>query len=279
MSNPTELPLEGLQALVDLAEDGACLLEPGTGRIIYANARLRELVDSSAEPSAAASIFRLIPQLQTPAAGQQLADLADGKHAETRIDFGGTEKLPRGDFAAALVRRVETPGGLLLAMILKTTAVAGVDPLTGLSDRADILARLSQVVRGDRSEDLRSAVLFVDVDGFKQVNDSHGHLVGDAVLREVARRLAGCVRTGDHVARFGGDEFLVLLENVAGAEEIEPAVRRIRAAFARPIALSRGEVTLGVSIGAAQAGVDGRSPEALIDAADRAMYAAKHAPA
>ena len=82
-------------------------------------------------------------------------------------------------------------------------------------------------------------MLFIDVDGFKQVNDAYGHLVGDRVLGEVARRLAGCVRAGDYVARFGGDEFLVLLERIGGRGEIAPVVRRIQAAFARPISFSR----------------------------------------
>ena len=122
-------------------------------------------------------------------------------------------------------------------------------------------------------------MLFVDVDGFKQVNDSYGHLVGDRVLAEVARRLASSVRARDHVARFGGDEFLVVLERVNDPSVIEPVVRRIQVAFDRPIALPQGEVMLGVSVGAARADQVGSSAESLIDAADRAMYAAKRAPA
>jgi diguanylate cyclase (GGDEF)-like protein len=122
-------------------------------------------------------------------------------------------------------------------------------------------------------------VLFVDVDGFKQVNDLYGHLVGDRVLCEVANRLAGCVRAGDHVARFGGDEFVVLLQRVRGRDEIEPVVRRIDAAFQEPIPLPHGEVTLTVSVGAAEALAEGESAEQLINAADRAMYAAKRATA
>ena len=94
----------------------------------------------------------------------------------------------------------------------------GIDPLTGLADRGVILDKLSRIIHGDRLEDRRCAVLFVDVDGFKQVNDVYGHLVGDRVLGEVARRLKGCLRARDCVARFGGDEFLVLLERIGGRE-------------------------------------------------------------
>jgi diguanylate cyclase len=155
----------------------------------------------------------------------------------------------------------------------------GIDPLTGLADRGVILDRLSRIIHGDRLEDRRCAVLFVDVDGFKQVNDVYGHLVGDRVLGEVARRLKGCLRARDCVARFGGDEFLVLLERIGSQGEIDSVVRRVQAAFARPIELTQGSVILGVSVGAARAGEDGNTPEALIDAADRAMYAAKRATA
>jgi diguanylate cyclase (GGDEF)-like protein len=153
-----------------------------------------------------------------------------------------------------------------------------VDPLTGLYDRAYILEKLRELVGGDREEDGRCVVLFVDVDGFKQVNDSYGHLVGDRVLAEVARRLASTVRSRDHIARFGGDEFLVLLERVNDPSIIEPVVQRIQAAFERPISLPQGEVTLSVSVGAARAGEAAHTAEALIDAADRAMYAVKRAP-
>ena len=83
-------------------------------------------------------------------------------------------------------------------------------------------------------------VLFVDLDNFKQVNDGHGHVMGDRVLRECARRLADCVRDGDHVTRFGGDEFVVLLEQVKGRDEIEPVIERINSALAKPIALPGG---------------------------------------
>jgi diguanylate cyclase (GGDEF)-like protein len=118
-------------------------------------------------------------------------------------------------------------------------------------------------------------VLFLDLDGFKVVNDSHGHLVGDEVLQEVARRLTSCVRAADVVARFGGDEFVVLLDRVASNVAIAPVLRRLEAAFERPIAIPQGNVKLGVSVGVALAGVDGSTAEELIRAADRAMYAAK----
>ncbi len=299
MGDSTNLPLEGLRSLIDLAGEGACLIDPAGWRVVYANPQLLRLLDLPSDPPAALSIFELVPVLETPAIRAELAELAVGKRDEARIDCRtvsnedvsnrSVSNRTGSPIAEIRVRRVETENGVWLAMVLTTSAVAagtddatrceGNDPLTGLADRGFILDKLSKIIRGDRSEDQRCVVLFVDIDGFKQVNDSYGHLVGDRVLCEVARRLAACVRAADHVGRFGGDEFLILLERVGGRGEFEPVVRRIQAAFVRPISFAQGEVTLGVSVGAAQAGIDGGSAEELIDAADRAMYVAKRAPA
>jgi diguanylate cyclase (GGDEF)-like protein len=149
------------------------------------------------------------------------------------------------------------------------------DPLTELPDRAFLKTRLAALLQGNRAADRQFAVLFVDLDDFKQVNDEHGHITGDRVLRECSRRLAECVREGDHVTRFGGDEFVVLLEHVAEIEEIRPVIERIHLALATPISLPEGEFTPRVSIGVAMASPEHRSPEDLLHEADRAMYAAK----
>ncbi|MEX2092928.1 MAG: GGDEF domain-containing protein, partial [Pirellulales bacterium] len=275
MRDATNLPLEGLRSLVDLAGEGACLVDPRDWRVVYANPQLLRRLASPGDPPAASSIFELAPDLETPAIRAQLAELAVGKRDEAHIDCRAPSNRTGSPLGEIRVRRVETDNGVWLAMILTTSAAAttdettrreGIDPLTGLADRGFILDKLSKIIHGDRLEDQRSAVLFIDVDGFKQVNDSYGHLVGDRVLCEVARRLAACVRAADHVGRFGGDEFLILLERVGGRSELEPVVRRIQAAFLRPISFAQGEVTLGVSVGAAQAGVDGGSAEELIDA-------------
>lgn len=149
------------------------------------------------------------------------------------------------------------------------------DPLTGLADRSLLMARLSMLLAGDRSADQRFAVLFIDLDDFKRVNDRYGHLIGDRVLGEVGRRLAHLTRMGDLVVRYGGDEFVALVEQVAGWENVEPVIRRIHAALAKPIAIPAGEITLTASIGVAEASAKHRTPEDLLNAADRAMYAVK----
>ena len=166
--------------------------------------------------------------------------------------------------------------GKILANRSKASAAAGrCDPLTGLADRAVLLERISTLLGGERAADRRFAVLFIDLDNFKQLNDAHGHLVGDRALEEVARRLADCVRAGDTIARFGGDEFVALIERISGWQDIEPVVDRIHAALAEPIALPDGEVTLSASIGVAEANRSHVSAADLLHEADRAMYASK----
>jgi diguanylate cyclase (GGDEF)-like protein len=151
------------------------------------------------------------------------------------------------------------------------------DPLTGLHDRAFLLSRMSTLLAGDRVDDRQFAVLFVDLDNFKQINDRHGHLVGDWVLREVAGRLVTCVREGDHVTRFGGDEFVVLLEHVARLDEIDPVVVRLHDVLSEPVVLPEGEFMLSVSVGVAEATPYHESAEDVLRDADRKMYASKRA--
>lgn len=149
------------------------------------------------------------------------------------------------------------------------------DPLTGLPNRTLFLDRLAQVVRRARRHPARGcAVLFVDLDRFKDVNDRLGHAAGDRLLVEAARRLERAVRPGDTVARLGGDEFTVLLEDVSGPGDAVPVAERLRTEFERPFELEGGPVTVTASIGVAAATAPER-PEDLLRDADRAMYRAK----
>src|SRR5205823_6037589 len=141
------------------------------------------------------------------------------------------------------------------------------DPLTGLPDRTFLMDRLTALISRAGYTRLQLALLFIDVDDFKQVNDRFGHLIGDQVLREVAQRLGACVRSGDHVARFGGDEFVVLVGGIRG--NVRPVRDRIQAAFTRPFAIPDGELKLSVSIGVAEAGPTLATADELLRAADR----------
>jgi diguanylate cyclase (GGDEF)-like protein len=143
------------------------------------------------------------------------------------------------------------------------------DPLTGLANRRRFMAELDQAVaRRDRSSD-RAAVVYFDLDDFKQINDGLGHAAGDAILVEVARRLSGAVRSGDLVARIGGDEFAALLEPVDGIKGADLVARRMADAVAQPFAFGDESISVGVSVGTALAGSDS---EASLAAADRLLY-------
>jgi diguanylate cyclase (GGDEF)-like protein len=120
-------------------------------------------------------------------------------------------------------------------------------------------------------------LLYLDLDKFKHVNDTHGHEIGDALLRETARRLQAAVRQGDQVARVGGDEFVILLAHPADQAVLELVSARVLRACAAPVMMRDQQLALGVSVGAAQAPRDGALPRDLLRAADRAMFDAKRA--
>lgn len=147
------------------------------------------------------------------------------------------------------------------------------DSLTGLPNRALLNDRLGHAVERARRVGDLTALLFLDLDRFKLVNDSMGHDAGDELLIEVAHRLQRVVRAGDTVARLGGDEFVVLVESVDDRDEVRALAERVGAVVAAPIALSQGMVTVTASIGIAYD--SGRGPAHLLRDADTALYRAK----
>jgi diguanylate cyclase (GGDEF)-like protein/PAS domain S-box-containing protein len=150
------------------------------------------------------------------------------------------------------------------------------DALTGLPNRVLFGDRLEQALRraGRRDEEISCAVLFLDLDRFKAVNDAFGHQTGDELLATVARRLESAVRPGDTVARLGGDEFTVLLEEITGVHEATLVAERIQATLAEPFRIAGHELDVCASIGIAL-GSAGAQPKELIHAADVAMYRVK----
>ena len=149
------------------------------------------------------------------------------------------------------------------------------DPLTGLANRVLFADRLSHAVERSRQTRERIAVLFIDLDRFKSVNDNFGHAAGDELLRQAAERMRGAVRPADTVARLGGDEFTVLCEDLNAVNEASWVADRVSAALERPFDLFGSRTTIGVSIGVAVADADDTA-EALLDKADAAMYRAKN---
>lgn len=151
------------------------------------------------------------------------------------------------------------------------------DGLTGLPNRALLMERLGQLIAMSRRESRHVALMFLDLDGFKKVNDTLGHSIGDLVLKTVATRLSGLLRHSDTVARLGGDEFVLLLDNPESSESVAQIGARVIAVLNEPMQFDEVEAHVGTSIGIAvfQDGAD--SPEALLKRADDAMYAAKAA--
>ncbi|TWP50628.1 EAL domain-containing protein [Lentzea tibetensis] len=149
------------------------------------------------------------------------------------------------------------------------------DPLTGLPNRILLLDRLRQVLARSERQHQLTAVLFIDLDGFKDVNDSLGHDVGDEVLREVGRRLQHHVRPFDTVARLGGDEFVVLCQDLRQEQNVIEISERLARTLASPVVVDSFEVVVTASVGIALANGDAPTPEDLLRDADAAMYGAK----
>ncbi|MRX09155.1 EAL domain-containing protein [Pseudoduganella sp. FT25W] len=152
---------------------------------------------------------------------------------------------------------------------------ANFDALTALPNRHMFQDRLNQELKKARREGLLLALLFIDLDGFKEVNDTLGHAHGDGLLVEAARRIGLCVRGADTVARLGGDEFTVILSGLEQASGVDRIAQSIVTQLARPFALGVAQRSISASIGIALYPSDAATPEELLHVADQAMYAAK----
>ncbi len=149
------------------------------------------------------------------------------------------------------------------------------DSLTGLPNRAMFSALLEQALRSAKRYERKLAILFIDLDGFKAVNDVLGHDAGDCLLQQIAARFRGAVRASDVVVRLGGDEFVVLAQELSDRDGVSAIAQQLLGAAALPVQMAGGECQISASIGIAVFPDDGDSEELLVKCADHAMYAAK----
>jgi len=154
--------------------------------------------------------------------------------------------------------------------------LANHDALTGLANRNLLSDRLNHAITQTARRKGRLAVLFLDLEDFKDVNDEYGHDAGDSVLKRAAERLRACVRAGDTIARVGGDEFVLVLENIAGQGDVDHVVEKIKTGFEQPFDVNSHSIMLGISIGSALYPGDGTDMDILIRYADSSMYSDKH---
>jgi diguanylate cyclase (GGDEF)-like protein/PAS domain S-box-containing protein len=223
-----------------------------------------------------------------PAAGDVEALSRDlEKHGQWRSEIQGRRK--NGDPFPVLTNVVAVAGTddlpHYVAVFTDMTAVrtaeaelqrlAHYDPVTDLPNRLLAVDRLEQALERAARRNGRVALLFVDLDHFKRINDTLGHDAGDELLRAIAQRMRQGVRAEDTVARFGGDEFLVVLEGIERSEDVGRVADKILAAISEPTLLTGREVSISGSVGISFYPDDGTSREDLIRAADTAMYAAK----
>jgi diguanylate cyclase (GGDEF)-like protein len=200
-----------------------------------------------------------------------LCDKKDG------TPFSEADELLAMSFAHSLslmldnAREVEE----ILAARRKLDYLAHFDILTGLPNRELFTDRIRQAIAHAHRTDGKVALLFVDLDNFKGINDSYGHAVGDQLLKEVAARLKACVREDDTVARLAGDEFIVMLPDVETVDDAATVARKILEVLAHPLPLEGNELYTGASIGISLFPVDAADGEELLRTADLAMYRAK----
>ena len=265
------------------------MLTDADDRIIMVNAAFTRLTgyapDELLGKTLMESSFRPIDPVESDARMDQLhhqgfvtGEVPRFRKDGTPLSLWVTATVVRdGDGRITNYVRVFTDISLLKATQEKLEQLASFDTLTGLPNRRLLHDRLRRaLLRAERNE-TRMALMFIDLDGFKKVNDTFGHDIGDLLLRGVASRLQKCIRASDSVGRFGGDEFAIVLEDAALPNDARRIAERIVTSLAMPFHLDGHDVRIGASIGISLYPTDGIDAGTLLKNADLSMYKAKRA--
>ncbi|MDB5652242.1 MAG: hypothetical protein JWL62_3762 [Hyphomicrobiales bacterium] len=253
------------------------------GRLVVCNERLHKMFHlTSVQTRAGTSEF----EIETAIVENGYFVGPNGcSFAEARLTPGQTHTVEVSDGRVMSLRRDEMQGGGFVITLTDVTkrarAVAEIehlalhDPLTGLANRVQFRIRLEEGLIRASQRNETVAVLYLDLDGFKHVNDTLGHPVGDLLLGTVAKRLLSCARAGDTVARLGGDEFAMIIESMSQRMDLSLVAQRILDTVATPFSIEGHNIEVSTSIGIAVAPVDGGTPDLLGRHADLALYRAK----
>ncbi|MHB8694614.1 MAG: putative bifunctional diguanylate cyclase/phosphodiesterase [Solirubrobacteraceae bacterium] len=265
---------DGRSKLFDLAHDLLATID-SSGRFLDANPAWEQVLGWPRESLIGTRVIELLHpddlELTLATRAEGASELVELENRYRRADgsyrwLDWTARRVGGTWYA--VARDVTDRRLLREHALR-------DPLTGLPNRTAMIERLTHAVAKLERDPGLIALLFVDLDHFKMINDGRGHEVGDHCLRVAAARLLETVRGSDSVARLGGDEFVLLLEHAGNAADVAHVATRVVAALARPIEIGRDEVQLGGSVGVTMTASFGATAETMLREADIAMYRAK----
>lgn len=286
-----------LAALLNYIPD-AIIISDEHGKIVYINAQAVTLFGYSQDELLGQEIELLIPNKmrehhrklrQEYAEYPVMRDMGrnlnlfglNKSEREIPVDISLSPlKTERGYLYLAMVRDIsekKETEEYLNELVRQLEHLAHHDPLTTLPNRLNFIENLTRQISSAERYDELLGLLFMDLDFFKVVNDEHGHDIGDSLLIEISKRIKGCLRNEDLLARFGGDEFAILLPRINTVESSQTVAKKIIEACKQPVLIGDKQLQVGTSIGIAHAPKDSHNPDELLKLADIEMYKAKHA--
>ena len=290
--NADRIALESrYRAIIEQAQDGLLVADARTGEIVDANPAVQQQLGFTLDELRGRSVLSVLrgpndsqdPVIATlarvePSRGIELVQwLKDGRQIDVEVSCVPIESSDRR-LVSYLMRDLserKKAQTQLLANQQRLDKLANHDHLTGLPNRLFLQAHLPEALARCQAAGQMLAVLFLDLDRFKHINDSRGHEVGDKLLQEIAKRVRAAVRPADIVVRMGGDEFVVVLNRVTSSEEVETAATRINEVLSAPVMIDGRALVATVSIGVSIFPRDGATMVELLKHSDTAMYQAK----